>query len=299
MAGLLLPLDPGADGVDAVVAAAELAEAANFDGVWLGDHLQWITPTLDAPTLLGAIATRTESIGLGTSVLLAPLRHPVPLSKALLTVDQLSRGRLSVGLGIGTTKGGDYRAVGVDPGRRGRLMEDSVKVMRGLLAGDRVIADSEWSVDAQLTPGPFNDRAIPLYVGGHSDAAVDRAGRLADGWIAAFLAPEQVRKKVETLRASASEAGRDPSDLQVLAVVYVCPAPTAQMARGLSEEYFQSFYGISAEVAEPKSAFGTTSAILERLGAYRAAGVEQFIFALPGGLLGRDEVHALAELQGA
>lgn len=282
MTGLLLP---GASGDNEsardVVELAAAAERAGFGSVWVGDHLQWMTPFLDPIALLAAISTSTERVGIGASVLLAPLRHPVPLAKSLLTIDRLSEGRLTVGLGSGTTRGGDYASVSADPGRRREAMDASVPALRGLLGGDSVELGQYWRGSARLEPGPHDGR-VPIYLGGHSDAALHRTAREADGWIASFVGPERLETRIGELKQATEAAGRKPEDVRVMVIVYTCVASSVGQAVKNAEPYFKRMYGMPAERAASRSAFGPPEVVADRLMSFRDAGADDVILAHPG-----------------
>jgi alkanesulfonate monooxygenase SsuD/methylene tetrahydromethanopterin reductase-like flavin-dependent oxidoreductase (luciferase family) len=264
-----------------VVDIAVRAEAAGFDSVWVGDHLQWSMPFLDPLALLAGVAARTDRIGLGTSVLLATVRHPVPMAKALLTIDQLSHGRLMVGLGAGTDRGGDFDAVAADPRQRGRLMDSAVPAMRELLAGRETVVEGAWQGRAHPSPGPYG-RPPALFLGGHSEAALERVARYADGWLAAFTDPAGLARDVARLRAEFERAGRDPDTAEVLVIVYTHIADSREAALLAVEPYFGAFYGMRPERAEGRSAFGTEEHVRERLLEFRAAGASGLVLGHPG-----------------
>lgn len=292
--GLLLPGVPSDEQtVASIVGLADEAEEAGYDSVWVGDHLQWNMPFLDPLAMLGALAGRTSRVRLGSAVLLASVRHPVPLAKSLLTVDHISGGRLSVGLGGGTDRGGDFRAVGIDPRRRGALMDSAVPALRRLLDGEHVRIEGGWQGEATPSPGPCRER-IPLYLGGHSEAALRRAARYGDGWIAAFTDADALRIGVAKLGQECERAGRDPATCHVLLVTYVRLADTSADALELVAPYFRQFYGMRADQAARRSAFGPLEQVQERLAEFREAGVSEIIVGHPG----FDDVPA-GELLGA
>ena len=143
--GILLPtrgflLDDRPDPDPSIVfELAEAAEAAGLDSVWVGDSLM-AKPRLEPLAALAAVAMRTRRVGLGTAVLLAPLRSPALLAQTAATVDILSGGRLTLGMGVGgvftDTQKGEWRAAGIDPAQRGARMTEHVQVLKGLWTQD-------------------------------------------------------------------------------------------------------------------------------------------------------------------
>lgn len=165
------------------VALAEAAEGAGFDAFWVSEHHGLPDAYLPSPLLLlAALATATERITLGTGLALAPLHHPLRLAEDAAVVDQLSDGRLVLGLGLGYA-GHEYTAFGVDTARRGAVLSDLVPFLRRAWAGEAF----DWTGpaytgrDLRVTPTPVRPEGIPVWLGGYAPAALRRARDLADG----------------------------------------------------------------------------------------------------------------------
>jgi probable F420-dependent oxidoreductase len=194
---------------DVLLACVRAAETAGLSDVWVQDHIA-IPPDdaegsggryLDPLTALAWLAGRTERIGLGTGVLILPYRPPLPTAKAIATVQELSGGRLLLGVGAGWMEP-EFRALGVPRARRGRATDETLDFLRRCFAEDVVEAHGQRFLFLPRPPRP------PIYVGGAGDHALRRAVRFGDGWLpmtpdAAKLAPQVAR-----LRQIASEAGR-------------------------------------------------------------------------------------------
>jgi alkanesulfonate monooxygenase SsuD/methylene tetrahydromethanopterin reductase-like flavin-dependent oxidoreductase (luciferase family) len=193
---------------DAAPRLAAAAEEAGFDAFWVSEHHGWADDYLPAPlTVLAAAAATTERIQLGTGLALAPLYHPVALAEQAAVVDRLSRGRLVLGLGLGYVDA-EFRAFGVSRTGRGRRLEDLVAFLRQAWTG----APASW-IDANgdtrtatVRPVPERD-GIPIWLGGYAPPAVDRTGRLADGYLMGRGDPQ-----ILTDTAAAIATHRDPSD---------------------------------------------------------------------------------------
>lgn len=175
------------------------------------------TPMPDPLELLAFIAASSASLRLGTAVVIAPLHSAAVLAKRAATIDRLSDGRLMLGLGIGWQRE-EYAAVGAEFTRRGLQLDECIMAMRALWAGGPSTFRGETvSFDAvHLVPKPLHG-SVPIVLGGHSAAAVQRAGRVADGWFPFTASPEVFADAAAAMRASAQAAGRDPAAIEITA----------------------------------------------------------------------------------
>lgn len=172
----------------------------------------------DAVLPLAYVAGHTGRIGLGTATLCAPFVAPVVLAKAMATLDHLTAGRLTVGLGLGWSRL-EYAAAGVPFERRGARMEDYLRCLVALWADDPVEHDGEFYPVPRSHLGiePVQRPHPPVLVGGAAPSALRRAGRLADGWIGSTGADlDTVPGSVALVRGGAAAAGRDPDGVRVL-----------------------------------------------------------------------------------
>ncbi len=194
-----------------------LAEAAGFDSAWVSEHhgsSDGYFPSL--LPMLAAFAASTERILLGTGILLAPFHDPLRLAEDSAVVDQLSGGRLLLGLGIGWREE-EFRMFGVPRGERAVRTEETIEILRRAWTGRRFSFEGRaFRYDrVKVTPPPARLTGIPIYLGGYADKAVRRAGRLADGYVA-DAAPEDAQRYVTLVEESARGAGRDPSALALV-----------------------------------------------------------------------------------
>ena len=185
------------------------AEALGIADVWVSEHIilprtQFLRPLpFYEPVLtLTWVAAATERVNLGTSVLVLPMRHPIPLAKELATLQNLSDGRLILGAGVGWLEP-EFAALGAPFHDRGRRMDEGIALMRAVWTQDPVTFATRHVpaeiTDMTMTPLPV--APIPLWIGGSSDAALRRAIRLADGWHGSRETPEQTAPIVQRLRA--------------------------------------------------------------------------------------------------
>jgi probable F420-dependent oxidoreductase len=198
--GVILPNYDRYASPDGVRAVAEAAEELGFDSVWATEHVivgpEAVDPygrVLDPLATLSWIAGYTERVGLGTSIVLVPLHHPIHLAKEAATLQELSGGRFRLGVGVGW-HADEFRFMGVPFRGRGRRADEALRVIRALWAGERSFSGELWSFeDATFEPVP--SPAPEIWVGGGSDRAIRRARELGDAWHPSrAVTPERVRE---------------------------------------------------------------------------------------------------------
>ena len=200
--GVILPNfgdDSTADGIRRI---AEAAEEQGFDSVWTTEHIivgpEGVGPygrVYDPLVTLGWIAGFTKRIGLGTSIVLVPLHHPIHLAKEAATLQDLSGGRLHLGVGMGWHED-EFRFLGVPFRGRGRRGDEALRLIRALWRGDRSFDGEHWSfADAHFAPLP--EPPPEIWVGGSSAPALQRARELGDVWHPTRSDAEHVRRVKE------------------------------------------------------------------------------------------------------
>jgi probable F420-dependent oxidoreductase len=214
--GIHLPHIGRKAGPEAIRLAAIQAEELGFSDAWSSEHI--IIPKgapyppsalfYDPVLTLTWAAAFTKKIGLGTSVLVLPMRHPLPLAKELATLQCLSEGRLILGAGVGWLEA-EFAALGVPFRERGRRMDEGIAMMRAVWSEDPVSFPARHIPavieDMRMLPRPV--KPIPIWIGGSSEAALARALRLADGWHGSRLSPEAAAPIVRRLREQRPEPG--------------------------------------------------------------------------------------------
>src|SRR4051812_22849298 len=161
----------------------DLAESGGLDGLGVGDHVSFYTGA-GADGLLGAtsILTASDRLSAVVGVYLLPLRHPVVVARQVADIASMAPGRLVFGVGVGGEDPHEFESCGIDPRTRGRRMDECLEVVRGLLTGKPLDYDGEFFQLDQAWVQPRPTEPVPILVGGRSDAAIRRAGRLGDGW---------------------------------------------------------------------------------------------------------------------
>jgi len=204
---------------DTVRTCAQAAESAGLDDLWVPDHIA-IPPDdaegsngryLDPLASLAWLAAVTERIGLGTGVLVLPYRPALPTAKWVATIQELSGGRVQLGVGVGWMKP-EFRALGVPSERRGRLADDTLDLLRRCFeAEDDVVVEHG-------QPFLFRPRppAPPIFVGGSGRHALERTVRYGDGWMPMQSDPAKLAPDIARLRELAEAAGREAPEILCL-----------------------------------------------------------------------------------
>jgi probable F420-dependent oxidoreductase len=190
-----------------VVAFADALEDSGFDGVWLSDLPAG--PVLDPALGLALIAGRTSRLRLGANIV--PFgRNPFLLAKELAQLDQLSRGRLLLSLVPGLDQPGERQLQRLEGASRGAALEEVVGLLRSWWAGEVVEHHSpRWSFTALAAAALPVQSPLELWLGGRGPRALERVGRIADGWLGAMLTPEEAAAAREQIQSSAERAGRE------------------------------------------------------------------------------------------
>jgi probable F420-dependent oxidoreductase len=224
---------------------------------------------LEPFSLLAYLAHATTRIKLGTSVLVIPYRNPLVVAKMLATIDVLSRGRLILGAGVGWLRE-EFEALAAPPfEERGRVTDEYLRLMQAAWTTDPVtFVGQSYSVrEVHVLPKPVQKNGIPIWIGGHTDAAVRRAARF-DGWHPiglrppAGLLPEEYAAKVDLLQQAAHAAGRNPDAITLTLRVPMHVRPPRARAAAGERPLFQ----------------GTAEEVAGDIGRYAALGVRHFIF---------------------
>ena len=220
-----------------VLGCARAAEAAGLDEVWVTDHLA-IPPDdaegsngryLDPLTTLAWIAGATSRIGIGTGVINLPYRPPLPTAKAIATVQELSGGRLRLGVGVGWMEP-EFRALGVDRRERGQRTDAALDLLTRCFAADEV---EEHGQRFLFLPRPARP---PVFVGGAPPHALARAVRYGDGWMPMGGDPQKLGPAIRELQSRAADAGRDPMEVVLLTALPLAdPAAAVGQLEALHE----------------------------------------------------------------
>ncbi len=281
-AGFGIPNNYGVEDPNDLVTIAVTAERLGFASVWVREHLFHSTyvaerlgdkPYHDALTVLTAIACSTEKVRLGTSVLVLPWHDPARLGKMLATLDQLSHGRVDLGVGVAVTQD-EFENLGVDFKTRGKRTDEILGALQALWTHDTPEFAGEFYRYSGLkfSPKPLQKPYPPILIGGSSAAAKRRVVRFGDGWHTLRQTPNQFAEGRQDIIRQMEAAGREPSELQfslTLPMRFTGKAP-------------------SAPVGDRTALTGTDDDIVETIRAYLAGGLDEIVVGISSGDIGEN-----------
>lgn len=269
--GFIPPHHWGVENPQDVLAVAKRAEELGFDSVWVNHHVLHTgfvldrlgsRPYYDTLTVLTYIAALTDKIRLGTSVIVLPYLNPIVLAKTLATLDVLSGGRLTVGIGVGGIRE-ESVALGSNFAQRGAYTDEGIAIMKELWTEeDPSFQGRFYSFSGvKFSPKPLQKPHPPIWVGGHSPGALRRAARLGDAWHPSGLSPTELGKRLQDLKVQMSAAGRPMSEITIAARTELDV--------------------LDSPVAEPQEPMrGTPDQLLRSIESYRNLGVTEMVLAV-------------------
>ncbi len=234
--GVFLPVSGRAAGRKTLMHAAQQAEALGYDSVWAADRvvMPWKIdtpypyskeatfivppdrPFFDTLTCLAFLAGCTEKIQLGMSVMVLPYRHPLYWARVATTIDQLSTGRLIMGVGVGWM-GEEFAALRAPFKERGKVSDEQLLLLKQLWTEEHITFRGNYYTveDIAFSPKPYQKPRIPIWVGGEGKPAQRRAARFGDAWFPYFvrITPKELAARFDNVRAEAKNAGRNPDEI--------------------------------------------------------------------------------------
>ena len=259
-------------------------EKLGYESIWAWDHIllgvEPSFPIIEALSILTAIAARTQTLKLGTGVLVMPMRNPVILAKQLGSLDLISNGRVIVGTAVGWYKR-EFKAMGVDFHERGKIMERSLDIIKRLWTEDRVTEDfPPYSIkDAVMYPKPVQKPHPPILIGGYVDAVLRRAATKGDGWLTYYYTADSFASNWARIRGFAEEAGRNPDELISTNQLPICVGPRSKVEAPMREWLQTDWdYASWSESTAESAIMGTVDECVEQLQKHVATGVDRLIF---------------------
>jgi len=286
-AGLREPTEP-----DAYWRWVELCEARGIDSIWHSDQL--LRPSLEPMVMLAALARATKTLRFGMNAVVISHRDPLVLAKECATIDYLAPGRFLPVFGVGDASDPAWAATGRSPKGRGGRASEAIALVRRLLAEESVTFEGEhfrYSA-ARISPRPA--RPIPIWIGGESEAAIQRTAALGDGWLGGLTSPVIARDVVARIKAALKETGRRiDEDHYGVVVPYRLGDPDGPEVERFRQAVRER-RGDGEAAARPRTvAVGDASAVADVFAQYVDAGVSKFV-AVP---LARDPLDLLVQTE--
>jgi probable F420-dependent oxidoreductase len=270
-----------------LLALAERAEQLGYDSVWAGDSVL-ARPRHEPITLLAGVAARTKRVALGTAVLLPALRNPVLLAHQVATLDQVSAGRVILGIGIASDVPNiraEFRAAGVPFEKRVGTMMEGMRLCKALWTGKPVDWNGRWHVEkGVLGPMPHRPGGPPIWGGGSAPAALERAAKYFDGWFPNGPDAKTWGAQLKEVQAMAREAGRNPDDVMPALYLTLTVDDNAAKAEARMDAFLSAYYGQRPDVLKKRQACfsGPAAAAAEWLNAYVQQGARYFVLRFAG-----------------
>lgn len=267
------PADPAAG----LAAVCRDAEGIGADALWACDHLFWHGPCLESIVALSIAATATERAILGTCVVQLPLRQAAVVAKQAASLQTLTRGRIILGVGVGSHPG-EYEQAGIDYHTRGRQLDAGIAELH-----------RSWASGGGVTTGDIDDDGpdryrqlpepspVPVWVGGSSEAALRRAATLADGWMPLFLGTTEYGAALERLAKEVDRAGRIAGAVTPSMVLFVSVDDDPDLGLRRGTGWMSSLYGIPPKAFERHLISGTAAEVAGVVSTYRDAGAEHVV----------------------
>ena len=279
-------MGPWLPAIDELVALVSQIDRCGYDSIWVADHVWYPAAILDPLLQLAQAAVVSRRLLLGIGVYLLPLRHPVPVAKQVATLDHLSEGRLIFGVGIGGEFPREYQACDVPLKERGARLSEGIPLLRALLRGEKLPAGRRYYPgyeELQLQPPARQPGGPPIWCGGRADAALARAGRLADGWISYVVTPEMFRAGLDKIAAAADAAGRRIERFGTGHLLFTRLDDSYEKALEAAALTLNTRYGSDMRrAAERYGALGRAEEVAARIRAFYDAGVRHLSIDLLG-----------------
>jgi probable F420-dependent oxidoreductase len=266
---------------DGVLSLARRVEDVGFDSIWVGDHVSFYIPILESLTTLAFVAGVTERVRLGTAVYLVPLRHPTTTAKVTSTLDVLSNGRLTLGVGVGGEFPPEFEACGVPVKERGSRTNEGLQILRRLWSEDNVEhRGKHFSFGpVSLNPKPVQPGGPRIVVGGRKTPAFRRAGRLADGYISHMCSAQMYRDNLAAIGEHAAKAGRGDIFFETSAFVFTILDDDYEAALDRAAEMLGMIYNRPfRDAAKKYCLLGRPEDCIEQMQSFVDAGCRGFIF---------------------
>ena len=306
--GVRVPNSGPLSSVENIVSAAKAAEEMGFDALWVHDHVVWSSEMhrhhissgaaealddhqdanfFEATTMLSYLAAETKKIVLGVACLVMPCRNPIYAAKQYATLDHLAKGRLLVGVGLGskaTRESDEFGVFGVSYDRRGDRTDEYIEAMKAIWTQPLASYKGDFIEfkNAEIFPKPYQKPFPPILVGGWMKLAAKRAGKYGEGWIPGWLSPQEMKVGCDILNKTAIESGRDPKKITIAVEKLATIAKTREEGLELAlptlktgqESYERDID--TMQFALDRHIFGSVDDVRRRVEEFIANGVQHF-----------------------
>ncbi len=282
---------PWLPSMDELRATVDRVDRGGYDSLWVGDHVSFPLAILDPLLQIAQAAMVSRRLTFGTGVYLLPLRNPAAVAKQVSTLDHLTEGRLIFGVGIGGEFPKEYEACGVPHKERGARLGEGIEVLRRLWSGETASYEGKHYrfSDVSMQPPPRQVGGPPIWCGGRSEAALARAGRIADGWISYVVTPEMFRASLDKISDAASQAERKLSSFGTSHLLFARVDRTYDDALDAASTMLSERYAMDFRKATQRyAALGPPAQVAEKIQAFHDAGVRHLVLDFVGPAEDRD-----------
>jgi probable F420-dependent oxidoreductase len=295
--GTVLPhRSPDPIAPDEIRNVARRAEALGFRDLWVTENTLDHSYSFDAFVILTYAAAATSSIRLGTAVVALPVHHPIHVAHSVASLDHLSRGRVTLGVGLGRES--HYHEFQVPVERRVRRLRESIELMKALWTQDRVDYAGEiyHAAGAQIRLKPVQQPHPPVWLGGTHPDAIVRAASIADGWMGSGnQSTEAFGRAVPLLLEALEKRGRDPAAFPISKRVFMYVDERPEAARSQVERWFAEAYR-NPRLTDSAGLYGTPSQVAQRLEELASMGANHLLLNTVFNY--EEQLDALAEVTG-
>lgn len=251
--------------------------ASGFNHMYLADHVSFRNGSgTDGFVNVAALSQLHDTLGVMISIYLLPLRHPLPVARQLASMHDIAPGRMMFGVGVGGEDRHEIEVCGVDPSTRGQRTNESLQIIRQLLQGDNVTFKGKHFDLTDALIKPRVDPAIPIIIGGRSNAALERTGRFGDGWVGVWCSERRYAEAVTLIQTTAERHGRGKTQWLHGYQPWVGVHTHAGQAQQAVKKQMEAFYKVPFEKFARYTPFGTPREVAEQLVGYAAAGCRMF-----------------------
>jgi probable F420-dependent oxidoreductase len=256
-------------------------EARPVDSLWVGGHISSRNPSPEAMIALTRLATVTERVSVGTSILLLPLYPPALVAKQVADLDRATGGRVILGVGVGGEYPQEFRAVQVPIHERGGRTNEIIPLLRRLwTATDVTHAGRYYEVrDVKIHPAPAQPGGPPIVVAGRKEPSMRRAATMGDGWFPYMYSPRRYAESVRKINQAAKQADRDLARFHWCVWVFLNISPDGDVAREEAARTIGATYSQDVRaMVDRVAAAGTPREVASKLQAFYDAGARHFVF---------------------